>query len=299
VNYKYFTCDVFTSERFGGNQLAVLPDARGLSTTQMQQVAREFNYSETTFVLPPEQGQTRRVRIFTPTREIPFAGHPNIGTAFVLAGSGELGALDDDLTVTFEEGAGLVTVSISPGTGGNYRCELLAPQGLTVQQTVRPDLAAAVLSLAPADICLDVHPPQVAGVGFPFLMVQLRTLESLAKARFDLNAMETLHDQGISPDILLYARCTGAVDLRARMFAPLDGVPEDPATGSANLALAALLSDRDPSATRDFKWRIAQGVEMGRPSILDVRTRKKDGIVEAAWIAGDCVMICEGMISVE
>jgi len=112
MRYRYFICDVFTDIRFGGNQLAVLPEASGLSDGQMQQIAREFNFAESTFVLPPERGQTRRVRIFTPAREVPFAGHPNVGTAFALATAGLLGPIDGRMTVTFEELAGLVPVAI-------------------------------------------------------------------------------------------------------------------------------------------------------------------------------------------
>ena len=124
MRYRYFICDVFTATRFGGNQLAVLPAAAGLSDRRMQQIAREFNFSETTFVLPPEQGHTRRVRIFTPAAEVPFAGHPNVGTAFVLATLGELGPLDQPTRITFEEKAGLVPITVER-RDGLIRCELV------------------------------------------------------------------------------------------------------------------------------------------------------------------------------
>ncbi len=298
MKYKFYTCDVFTPNRFGGNQLAVMPEADGLSSRQMQQIAREFNYSETTFVFPAQQGNTRKVRIFTPSREIPFAGHPNIGTAFVLATIGDFGDIRDQLAVIFEEEAGLVPVTIRTGEAGKYCCELAAPQGLTLGEVITPELAAAALSLDVADIALGVHPPQVAGVGLPFLIVELKSQDALERARFNLNVMEALQEQGTPPDILLYARDSGDFDIRARMFAPLDGVPEDPATGSANCALAALLSHCDSADTGDYHWRIAQGVEMGRPSILEARTRKRDGVVTQALIGGDCVMVSEGTISV-
>ncbi len=299
MKYRFFTCDVFTRDRFGGNPLAVLPDARGLSDRQMQKIAREFNYSETTFVLPPEQGHTRKVRIFTPAREVPFAGHPNIGTAFILASLHDFGPIEEQLTVTFEEAAGLVPVTIFASKNGGFHCELLAPQGLTLGQAVTPERVAAALSIETADICQDTHPPQVAGVGLPFLVVELKNTDVLASAQCNLEATTALHGTGITPDILLYARTRGDVDIRARMFAPLDGVPEDPATGSANCALAALLSQCAPEATADFSWRIAQGVEMGRPSLLEARTEKRDGVVTATWIRGDCVTVCEGVITVE
>ena len=148
MRYRYFTCHVFTDIRFGGNQLAVLPEADGLSDEQMQQIAREFNFSETTFVLPAQQGHARRVRIFTPPREVPFAGHPNIGTAFVLARMGAFGALDEPLAVTFEEDAGLVPLAIHRREGERIWCELTAPQSLTLGQTVSP-LLYSLSSTAP------------------------------------------------------------------------------------------------------------------------------------------------------
>jgi len=130
VKYRYYICDVFTETRFGGNQLAVLPEANGLSSEQMQQIAREFNFSETTFVFPAKAGHTRHVRIFTPARELPFAGHPNVGTAFVLASIGEFGAIKSPLSITFEEEAGLVSVTVQESAGRIASCELTAPPSL-------------------------------------------------------------------------------------------------------------------------------------------------------------------------
>jgi trans-2,3-dihydro-3-hydroxyanthranilate isomerase len=136
MKYRYYTCDVFTETRFGGNQLAVLPHADGLSAQQMQQIAREFNFSETTFVFPSKADHTRHVRIFTPAREIPFAGHPNVGTAFVLASAGEFGEIKSSLTVTFEEEAGLVSVTIHESNGKIASCELTAPQSVSFGKTL-------------------------------------------------------------------------------------------------------------------------------------------------------------------
>ena len=294
MNLEFFTCDVFTRRQFGGNQLAVIPDALGLNREQMQQIAREFNYSETTFVLPPEQGHDRRVRIFTPTREIPFAGHPNIGTAFVLASNGLFAGDKKDRVVVFEEQAGLVEVTIRQEAEGRLWCELLAPQELTLGEVVMPELAAPALSLDVADISLSVHPPCVAGVGLPFLLVELASQEALEKACFNAQVMEALDKKGIPPDILLYVQSSGDTDINARMFAPLDGVPEDPATGSANCALAALLTHYEPAESGDFAWTVSQGVQMGRPSILQARTQKSGGLVTATRIGGDCVMVSRG-----
>ena len=299
MRYRYFTCDVFTHTRFGGNQLAVLPEADGLSDEQMQQIAREFNYSETTFVLPPRAGHACRVRIFTPPREVPFAGHPNIGTAFVLATMGVFGPLDAPTSVIFEEQAGLVPIAIRKRQGGRIWCELTAPQGLTLGKTVSGQAVAAAVSLTADDIVTATHAPQVASVGLPFLIAELRDRDALQRARPDISGLEGLVAEGIElPDVHLYVRTSNGFDIRARMFAPLDGVPEDPATGSANCALVALLSHLDEAAGGTFSWRIAQGVEMGRPSVLEARTEKRDGEVVSVWIGGESVMVGEGHIEV-
>lgn len=302
MRYRYFTCDVFTDTRFGGNQLAVLPEAEGLSGAQMQQIAREFNYSESTFVLPPEAGHDRRVRIFTPGSEVPFAGHPNVGTAFVLATMGALGPLDAPRTVTFEEGAGLVPVAVHRRDAGRIWCELTAPQGLTLGAAVSAQVAAAAVSLDPGDVLTGAHQPQVASVGLPFLMVELKDRDALERARPDIPGLEGLMAEGVeAPDVHLYVRTPGAsdgFDLRARMFSPLDGIPEDAATGSANCALAGLLCRLDEAADGDFRWRIAQGVEMGRPSVLEARAEKRGGAVAGVWIGGESVLVAEGSMKV-
>lgn len=322
MRYRFVTCDVFTSERFRGNQLAVLPDAEGLSTEQMQQIAREFNFSETTFVFPPRSGHTRHVRIFTPATEVPFAGHPNIGTAFVLASIGELGEPDESgepgnrgdagergdpgsressRTVTFEEEAGLVPIAIEARKDGSIWCELGAPESLSVGPTLSAFAVARVVSLHEEDIAVDRHAPQVASVGLPFLFVELKTRGALEKARIDLGELEEMvaDSPALPPDLHLYVRSQDDFDLRARMFAPLDGVPEDPATGSASCALAGLLAHHETATEGDFRWRIAQGVEMGRPSVLEARAEKRDGSVVGTWVGGTSVIVSEGYIRVD
>lgn len=298
MGYRYYICDVFTDTRFGGNQLAVLPEALGLSDTQMQQVAREFNFSETTFVLPPAQGHACRVRIFTPATEIPFAGHPNVGTAFVLATTGAFGPIDEAITVTFEESAGLVPIAIGRREGKLW-CELTAPERLSLGKRVSAASVASAVSLAPSDVITTTHEPQVATVGLPFLMAELKDRSALARARIHLPGFDALKEQGVTPDVHLYVKSADDFDIRTRMFAPFDGVPEDPATGSANCALAGLLSHYSPIASGSFKWRIGQGVEMGRPSVLHARAEKKDGMVVATWIGGTSVMVGEGTIEVD
>ena len=297
MRYKYFICDVFTDEQFGGNQLAVLPEASGLTTELMQKIAREFNFSESTFVFPPEQGHCRKVRIFTPTIEVPFAGHPNVGTAFALVTAGEFGDIGSETTLTFEEEAGLVPVYVKRTEKG-YWCELKAPEAVSLGDSITSEFIAEILCLETADIITELHPPQVASVGLPFLMVQLKDLGALERARINGMALDKLKAQGVTPDIHLYIKSHDEFDIRARMFAPLDGVPEDPATGSANCALVGMLTHYESARDGDFQWRIAQGVEMGRPSLLQARTQKRDGEVAAVFIGGDSVLVSEGHIEV-
>jgi len=298
MKYRYYICDVFTETRFGGNPLAVLPDANGLSAQQMQSIAREFNFSESTFVFPPQAGQTRRVRIFTPTREIPFAGHPNVGTAFVLAAIGEFGEIRSQ-TVTFEEDAGLVPISIHADNGRVVRCELAAPQPVSLGKTIAPERIAAAVSLSAADIVTATHAPQVASVGLPFVITELKDRATLGRARANPAAFESLLAEDVRPSLHFYAHAKDGFDVRARMFAPLSGVPEDPATGSATCALAGLLAHYAAQGDATFTWRIAQGVEMGRPSTLIARAAKKAGVVEKTWVGGASVLFSEGVLHLD
>jgi trans-2,3-dihydro-3-hydroxyanthranilate isomerase len=299
VKYRYYTCAVFTETRFGGNPLAVLPSADGLSGHQMQQIAREFNFSETAYVFPPQAGHTRSVRIFTPAREVPFAGHPNVGTAFVLASTGEFGEIRSSLSVTFEEKAGLVPITIRAVQGKIASCELAAPQPLSLGKGIPTELLASAVSLAPEDVVTGTHQPQVASVGLPFLMTELKDRTALERARVNSAGVEAILRQDIRPSMYLYTRATDGFDIRARMFAPLSGVPEDPATGSASCAVGGLLAHYSGQANGRFSYRIAQGVEMGRPSVLLVRAEKADGSVRATWVGGACVFVSEGFIQVD
>ena len=180
TRYRFYLVDVFTEHRFGGNQLAVLPEADGLSAEQMQRIAAEFNFSESTFVLPAEDpANTARVRIFTPAAELPFAGHPNIGTAFVLASLGEpVGAQSPRLV--FEEAAGRVAVGVTYDAGRPVACELTAPQPLALGDTLPVDALAAAVRLREDDIVTAGHAPLIASVGIPFAFVELRDPAALA-----------------------------------------------------------------------------------------------------------------------
>jgi trans-2,3-dihydro-3-hydroxyanthranilate isomerase len=262
----------------------------------MQQIARELNFSETTFVFPSKAGHTRHVRIFTPAREIPFAGHPNIGTAFVLASAGEFGEIKSSLAVTFEEEGGLVSITIRESGGKIASCELTAPQSLSFGKTLPVELVAAAISVDPKEVVTKTHGPQVVSVGLPFIFVELRDRSVLERARINMSGFEALAAQDVMPDVYLYTQGTDGFDIRARMFGPLSGVPEDPATGSANCTLAGLLAHYNQDRNGSFSWRIAQGVEMGRPSTLIARAEKKDGVVQTTRIGGAAALVSEGTI---
>jgi trans-2,3-dihydro-3-hydroxyanthranilate isomerase len=232
VERHYGTVDVFADAPFGGNPLAVVLNADGLSTAQMQAVASEFNYAETTFVLPPgNPAHTAQVRIFTPRTELAFAGHPNIGTAFLLAGDG----LATGDTLLFEETAGLVPVAVWREGGTVVGAELTAPEPLSRRTVLSPDIVAACLGLDPGDILTTTHPPMVASVGLPFVIVAVASRAALRQARYDLAAYERLFPLDGANAIFFYTPDGGAgFDLHSRMLSPLDGIYEDPATGSAN-----------------------------------------------------------------
>ncbi len=294
---RFHICDVFTARRFGGNQLAVLPDAAGLDPTVMQRIAREFNYSETTFVLPPEDHRhTRRVRIFTPQAEIPFAGHPNIGTAFVLAATGAVKPTDDAAGLIFEEAAGLVPVTVRFEKGTPVYSELVAPRSLSLGAALPAEAVARSLSLAPEAIVTTTHAPRMASAGLPFLFVELRDRRALGEAQIRLDEHAEVMRAAGTEGLFVYTRDTDDADLQARMFAPLHGVAEDPATGSAAVALAGLLAACAPAAEAELTWRIAQGIEMGRPSLLETRARKVAGQVVELRVGGCSVLVAEGWI---
>lgn len=292
--FPYVTVDVFTDTRFGGNPLAVFTDAQGLTDREMQQLAAEMNYSETTFVLPPsDPANTARVRIFNRTSEMPFAGHPNVGTGCVLAALGR-GAGD---VLRFEEIAGLVEVRIERDARGAIAgAHIAAPQPLSTGPDLPADAVAACAGLAPGDVLLRAHPPRIASVGLPFCFVEVAD-EALTRAVPDLGAFRRLARSFDEPpdrlSLHLYARGDGSAShrLRARMFAPLSGTIEDPATGSANAALAAFLLSL--GSENEARFEIAQGVEMGRPSLLLASARRTaDGI--RATVGGGCVQVLRG-----
>jgi trans-2,3-dihydro-3-hydroxyanthranilate isomerase len=254
----YLVYDVFTATAFGGNQLAVFPDARGLPEERLQAITREFNFSEVTFVYPPhDPAHTARVRIFTPTREVPFAGHPTIGTAIALY---DLGRGAD---LVLELGVGPIPCHVGQ-TGASFT----TPVPLEMIAHPAPSLVAEALGLPVAAIRTDCHAPVQASLGLAFVLAELADRAALAAAQPVIEACRrgaALHPAGLDFAIFAYVRHGEAVE--ARMFAPLDNMPEDPATGSASATLGAFLAQLPGGPQR---LAISQGVDMGRPSQIGV-----------------------------
>ncbi|MGH7822722.1 MAG: PhzF family phenazine biosynthesis protein [Candidatus Binatia bacterium] len=299
---RFLTADVFTDRAFTGNPLAVVPDARGLDARRMQLVAREFDYSETTFVFPAEDRRhTRRVRIFTPAAEIPFAGHPTLGTAFVLAAIGEIPLTGEETRIVLEEGAGPVPVTIRAGAGRPTSCELAAPKlPERGPEAPPPEAIAAALSLSPGDLAGGEWRAEVFSCGLPFLFVPLRSLEAVARARIDHGRWSPLgRALGVTGvHVFTLETQSPAADVHARMFAPDAGVPEDPATGAASAALAGVLAPRDRRQGATLRWVIEQGLEMGRPSRIVVEADREGGRLTAVRVGGAAVLVSEGRMEV-
>jgi trans-2,3-dihydro-3-hydroxyanthranilate isomerase len=292
TKFQFETVDVFTERKFGGNPLAVFADARGLSARQMQLLAAEFNLSETTFVLPPvDPLSTALLRIFNRTSEMAFAGHPSIGTAFVLARHGRA----PGGKLMLEMAAGLVPVTLQlDGQGSPTGALIEAPQPLTIGDTIPADIVAACIGLNVSEIVTTTHRPVIASMGNPYVFAEvdaaaLRRCEpNIAEFRSALAAYPSMNGRF---SLHVYARQREA--LRARMFAPLAGTWEDPATGSANAPLVALLLsliDRER-----MRLEVHQGIEMGRASLLIVEARRTGGEIRAT-VAGKCVHVLRGSL---
>jgi trans-2,3-dihydro-3-hydroxyanthranilate isomerase len=297
----YFTLDVFTDTRFGGNPLAVILDGRGLSSAQMLQVTREFNYSESTFVLPPETpGTTKRVRIFTPGGEVPFAGHPTIGTAIALVFSGDAPNTGDRADVVLGENVGPVPVTVRLVDGVPAWAQLSVAQLPTEQPPMNRATVAAMLSVPESDILTtDGHAATEVSCGLPFLIVPMVSREAVSRVQIDMPTFaRTLRGTSCAM-IMAFAPVhdVPGVDVHARVFCPDDGVPEDPATGSATAALGGYLAARTPR-TGTLRWVSQQGIEMGRPSRLEIEVDKPDGAITAVRVGGSAVLMSEGRLRV-
>ena len=304
ARYRFLTADVFTDRPFGGNQLAVFPDALDIPESRLLDVAREFNYSETTFVYPPSGAHnTRRVRIFTPGGEVPFAGHPTVGTAHVLASIGEVKLTGDVTKIVFEEKVGPVPVAIRAVQGAPTFAQLtvakLPQAGPTPPSNEK---LADVLGLQEDELLIGDWAPRGYTCGLPFLFVPLRDRNAVRRAHIRLESWEKFLKESWAPEVFVFAAGgeRPGSDYHARMFAPGLSVPEDPATGSACAALAGYLSTRDPRAAGDgtARWVIEQGFEMGRPSIIELELERKRGALTAVRVGGASVVVSEGAMEI-
>ena len=304
MDYRYHTCDVFTDKLHGGNPLAVVPDARGLTEAQMIAITREFNYSETTFVFPPDNpNNTKRVRIFTPGKELQFAGHPTVGTAHVLAVTGALPLTGDETRIVFEEGVGPIPVTIRARDGAPYFAQLTAAKLPEVgDPPPSVQLLSEILSLAPAEIVADdLMEPEAVSCGTPFLFVPVRAPDVLARIRVNAQKWEENLKDYWAPEMFVFSteKWAGIFEgghIRARMFAPGLGIGEDPATGSACAALAGFLAFRSEQRAGTLKWSVDQGVEMGRPSRLELEVDLQKGQVKAIRVGGSTVLASTGLL---
>jgi trans-2,3-dihydro-3-hydroxyanthranilate isomerase len=295
MRYRFLILDVFSSTPFGGNQLAVLPDASGITAAGMQAIAREFNFSESTFVFPAaDPAHTRRVRIFTPRSELPFAGHPTVGTACALVHEGHCGAGDDHRLV-LEEGVGPVAVAVRRD-GAAMRA--------TLTLTARPEERPFPLPLAGAAALLSLEAGEVvqafaASVGLPFCFVQLRSREAVDRAVADRQLWSRRLAGAWSSHIFLFAGdLTPGAELYARLFAPDAGIEEDPATGSACATLAGVAAQRRAGRHPELTLTIRQGVAMGRPSTLEASARSVAGEVVSVSVGGAAALVADGEIEV-
>jgi trans-2,3-dihydro-3-hydroxyanthranilate isomerase len=293
TDYPFQIVDVFTDRPLAGNQLAVVTDARGLDTAAMQAIAREFNFAETSFILPPtDPANDAEVRIFTPEEEMPFAGHPNVGTAFVAARLGALFGKPVAGQLRFEEKAGLVQLELLQGPDGVTGARCRAPRTLAIGAGVEPRTVAELAGLSETDILTGRFGPCFASVGAEFLLAEV-TADALERAQPVTAAFQAHEGRiGQSAGLLgLHLHSRDANDpsrLDVRMFAPLSGVPEDPATGSAAAALGAFLNSLSPSETR---YTLAQGRHIGRPSTIAVEAHPGE-----VWIGGSCAFFAEGAL---
>lgn len=298
----YQTFDVFTDTRFEGNPLAVLLDAAGLDGEDMQRIAREFNLSETVFVLPPENdAHSAKLRIFTPGRELPFAGHPTVGTAILLAMEkmGDDPEREEDAIMVLEEGVGPVRVGVRfrPGDApfAQFDVPVLPEEG---REAAPNDRLAAALGLAPGDIGFEDHVATGFSAGVSFCFVPVRNLDVIGRAAPQLQHWREAFGDHDHSNAFVYCRQTvrQEANFHARMFAPAMGIPEDPATGAAAAAFAGVISKFDTPPEGLYQGVIEQGYEMGRPSKIFQELEMEGGKLAKVRIGGHAVPVMKGAL---
>jgi trans-2,3-dihydro-3-hydroxyanthranilate isomerase len=295
MKYPFHIVDVFSSTPFGGNQLAVLPDAAGISTQGMQKIAREFNFGETTFVLPKNDPEsTCRVRIFTPRAELDFAGHPSVGTACAIVMK-QHARLNDPIRLILGENAGPVTVDVAQRNGAFHGTLTLSGKIEAPTGAPSPTDLAAVLSIEPAEVSQVFF----AGVGVPFCFVQLNSNAVVDRAVINRAAWVVTLSRAWSPHIFFFAgNLRDGGKLYARMWAPALGVEEDPGTGSACAALVGAMASKPDFREMAYHLSVQQGVSMRRRSDIEAEARKRDGVVTSVSVGGATTYIASGEIEV-
>lgn len=286
----FITLDVFTDQRFGGNPLAIFPDADGLDDATMQRIAAEMNLSETVFLQSGREHATRNLRIFTPKSELPFAGHPTVGAAIYLAATG---GLEDGDTLTMHTRAGDVVANIRRTAAGQTLAEITAPQTPQSRPAASLEQCAAALSLTPEQIA---QAPRICDAGNPFTVIPVENREALSRARLDPAAWAAGPGSTSAAKMFIVTMddWEKGDTIHARMFAPSIGIAEDPATGSAAVALTAFLAEVQSLADGDHHWRIHQGDDMGRPSVMALRAVVENGRVASAHVGGTAVRVLQG-----
>lgn len=307
MEVEFHTVNVFTGEAFSGNQVAVVPDASGLSAGQMQAIAAEFGYSETAFVLPPrERARAAELRVFTPRSEVPFAGQPTIGTAFVLGRLGRAHGRRTAPRMVLDGKAGPMAAELMLEGARVAGASVRPPGALALGPRLDPETVARCAGLRPADIRSDRHAPLVASVGVPFAFAELRSTAALARARPHAEAFAEHLPLALAKGLHLYVR-DGEADrggqrsltLHARTFTPLHGIAEDTATGSANAALATLLATlAQPRPKGVLTIKVMQGTATGRPAVIEASAAWADAGTVQTWIHGRCAPVMRGHVRV-
>ncbi len=301
---KFYQADVFTGQPFGGNPVAVFPDAEGLTDDQLQRIAREMNLSETVFVFPPtDPAAAARLRIFTPTQEIPFAGHPVLGTFYVLAHLKRISIQDGITRVMQECNIGLYPIEVHADQGSVVRVVMAQPKPEFLDPIGAIDelyLIAAALGIPKHVIAEAKWPLQVVSTGLPVLIVPVRTLTAVRSITPDASAIIKICERFGANGIMVFTTVTveSFASVHARMFAPKIGILEDPATGSAGGALGAYLVHNgvvEVGPTTEIL--IEQGYEIDRPSRILVQVKSEDDVIQGVTVGGQCVMVVEGTLN--
>ena len=293
---RFVTLDVFTAKRFAGNPLAVVLEPEGLDTGAMQQIAREFNLSETVFVQPPENtAQRAKLRIFTPASELPFAGHPTVGTAVLLGG---LDGGTQPREFVLELGVGPVRCNVAPGSDGGRAVFDLPKLPENIGAAADDTTIAAALGIDIADIGVEGMRPSRWSAGAPYSLVPLRDLAAVGRCTVNPVAWKKAFGFDLHAAAYVFCRETAQGDhaFHTRMFAPSAGISEDPATGSAAAAFAGYLAAHGGYKDGEHLVRIEQGYEMGRPSLIELTLKVGGGKLSAASIGGSAVLVMEGAI---